>query len=120
MTLCADQEFSKDIFLWLGVIVLAAIVLGVIALVLRRVLMGEQAAPQIGFTLADLRRLHEDGELSDEEFAQAKGRMLAQGRAMLDDAEGEDSPDAMVGPEQPVDDSGFGEEPPGPDSPASR
>lgn len=104
MTLCADQAFSNDIFLWLGVIVAAAVVLGVIALILRRVLMGDHAPPPIGFTLADLRELHEKGELSDEEFAQAKGRMLAQSRAMLDAPEAGEGPGSEMGSGEPVED----------------
>lgn len=107
MTLCADQAFSNDIFLWLGVIVAAAVVLGVIALILRRVLMGDHAPPPIGFTLADLRQLHENGELSDEEFAQAKGRMLAQSRAMLDDTEAGQGPGSAAGSGEPVEGPGW-------------
>lgn len=110
MTLCADQAFSNDIFLWLGVIVAAAVVLGVIALILRRVLMGDHAPPPIGFTLADLRQLHENGELSDEEFAQAKGRMLAQSRAMLDAPEASEGPGSEMGSGELVDGPGWDDE----------
>jgi hypothetical protein len=42
---------------------------------------------QSSFTLHDLRKLHEDGQLTDEEFERAKGRMLAAGKAQLEESE---------------------------------
>lgn len=102
MLLAAQQDFSKDIFLWLGVIVGSAVVLGIIAMILRKLLLGDPGPPPVGFTLADLRRLHEQGELDDEEFAQAKGRMLAQGRAMLH--EPDTDTDGGMASGNPVDD----------------
>ncbi|MEX0776252.1 MAG: SHOCT domain-containing protein [Phycisphaeraceae bacterium] len=33
--------------------------------------------PPTGFTLGDLRRLHRDGELNDEEYERAKARLIA-------------------------------------------
>ena len=104
MLLCQTQDLSRDIFFWLGAIVVAGIVLGIVALVLRKLLLGGSDAPTIGFTLADIRQLHESGELSDEEFALAKGQMVAQNRAMLADDEPEN--DAEPGPADAV----FGEE----------
>ena len=90
MLLAQTSEAWRDVFFWLGLIVAAAVVLGIGALVLRKLLIRQDEASPIGFTLADLRQMYEDGELSPEEFDQAKGRMLAQNRAMLDDADEED------------------------------
>ena len=78
------KEAAQGIYLWLGVIVLAAVVLGVVAAVVRkRVSSKDDGAGPLGFTLADLRELHAKGEMSDEQFEQAKGQMLAQGRSLL-------------------------------------
>ena len=37
--------------------------------------------PAIGFTLSDLRQLHKQGQMTDEEFERAKAKMIAGGRA---------------------------------------
>lgn len=95
MLLCQAQDPSREIFFWLGAIVVAAIVLGVIAMVLRKLLLGQDEAPAIGFTLADLRELHASGEMTDAEFAQAKGKMLAQNRAMLEEGDPESDAEAQ-------------------------
>lgn len=89
LTLLAQQSdkqaFSKEVLFWLGAIVVAAVVLGFIALWLRKALTREvEPGPSLGFTLADLREMHEQGELSDEEFEAAKGKMLAKSRADLE------------------------------------
>jgi len=124
MLLCQaqTQDPSREIFIWLGAIIVAAIVLGVVAMVLRKLLLGGDEAPAIGFTLADLRELHVKGELSDAEFEQAKGRMLAQNRALLieDDEDGPVPGDLPGDAGPPGPDFGEGsanpvEEPDGPD-----
>jgi hypothetical protein len=81
----AQQTFSSEIFLWLGVIVAAAILLGVIAAWLRRRFVSEPPPIKLGFTLADLREMHSQGQISDEEFAAAKAKMLARNRMELDE-----------------------------------
>ncbi|MFI4861582.1 MAG: SHOCT domain-containing protein [Phycisphaerales bacterium JB063] len=82
------QEAAKGIYFWLGMIVLAAVVMTVLALILRKLLLpGSDEPVNMGFTLADLREMHAKGELTDEEFDQAKRQMLARGRSMLSDEE---------------------------------
>ncbi len=58
-----------------------------IALVIRRVMFGEDDSPgqTPGFTLRDLRQMHESGELSDEEWQAVKDRLLAQSKAEVAD-----------------------------------
>ena len=46
-----------------------------------------------GLTLADLRQMHREGQLNDEEFEKAKGSIIDRSRAMLDEP-GEGSQDA--------------------------
>lgn len=75
---------SRDILWWLGVLVLAAVVMALAGLLLRKVLLRpDETVEDQGFTLADMRRLHEQGELSDEEFKAARALMIARSRAMM-------------------------------------
>ncbi len=69
-------------------IVALAVLLGLVALAVRKKLTqpGEaDASAGMGFTLADLRRMHDAGEIDDAEFARAKAKMLAHARAGLGD-----------------------------------
>lgn len=66
-----------SILLWLAVLLAAVIAGTLVILRLRRSMLsrgvGDQAA---GFGLHDLQRLHETGELSDEEYERAKSSLL--------------------------------------------
>ncbi|XAL99919.1 SHOCT domain-containing protein [Phycisphaeraceae bacterium D3-23] len=99
------QEAAKGIYFWLGMIVVAAVVLTVAALILRKLLLGGADEPvNLGFTLADLRDLHAKGELTDEQFDQAKRQMIARGKSMLaDDAEGADAGGISGNPVEEID-----------------
>jgi len=86
------QQQAKDqqqqILFWLLVLVAVATVLGVGALILlRRLRHTEEPGPKLGFTLADLREMHAQGQLSDAEFEAAKAKMLARSRRDLDEDE---------------------------------
>lgn len=65
-----------DVAIWLGIFVVLIIVLGVSAMAIRRKVNAPSVNSTIGFTLADLRVMHERGELSLEEFERARDRML--------------------------------------------
>ena len=39
-------------------------------------------APAIGFTLSDLRQLHRQGQMTDEEFERAKAKIVGSAKAM--------------------------------------
>ena len=39
-------------------------------------------APTIGFTLSDLRQLHKQGQMTDEEFERAKAKIVGSAKAM--------------------------------------
>lgn len=62
----------------LSLILIGLVVIGfAVALqVKRRVQQGEEPGETAGFTLSDLRRLHKTGQMSDQEFEQAKGQIL--------------------------------------------
>lgn len=79
----AQQRFSSEVFLWLGVIVAAGVFLGLVATWLRRRLVAEPPPMKLGFTLADLREMHAQGQIDDAEFESAKAKMLARSRQEL-------------------------------------
>jgi hypothetical protein len=76
---------AASILFWVAVLLAVIVALAVVALWLRRRLMvAEESEGGIGFTLGDLRRLHREGKMSDEEFNTAKAAMLARTRAVID------------------------------------
>ncbi|MBX2851127.1 MAG: hypothetical protein KTR15_05205 [Phycisphaeraceae bacterium] len=81
LLLADPKTYASQIYLWLGVIVALAFVLGFIALWLRKKLLTDHEQPPMGFTLKDLRAMHEAGDLSDEELAAAEEKALARSRS---------------------------------------
>lgn len=141
---------AGQVLLWCAVLLGTAIVLGIAFFILRKRLasMDEDssatAVNPLGFTLADLRQMHAEGQLSDEEFDFAKRKMVAKAKAELDSenvAQGDEPeiielgdltevgedipspPDKPAPPSEPSDDASAdknddpGEEPPPPDEP---
>ena len=74
-----SDQFTR-VYLWLGVIVLLGVLLAVVALYIRKRVLTRSENPPMGFTLKDLRLLHAQGQLSDEELAAAEARTLARTR----------------------------------------
>jgi len=62
------------------------------------------AGPASGFSLADLRRLHQQGKLTDEQFARAKGVVIA-GMA-IDEESFEAKEGSLAGPADNTADDG--------------
>lgn len=89
----AEKNFATGIFFWLGLLVVIAVVLSIIAIVIRRRFADSAPPPPLGFTLADLRQLHAQGQLSDEELAHAEAKSLARSKSLYlgDDAENVDN-----------------------------
>ena len=81
LLLAESKKFASEIYFWLSVIVVLAFVLGFAALWLRKRLLTPHDQPPVGFTLKDLRKLHESGQLSDEELAAAEEKALARSRS---------------------------------------
>ena len=81
-----------EILPWLGLLVLLILVGGAVAVLLRR-RMAIDTGPTIGFTLGDLRAMRDKGEISEEEFEQAREKMV---RAVRGEA-----PDRGVGAGRP-------------------
>ncbi len=72
-------QASVDVLFWSGVLLLAVVALFVFALVLRRHLaagsVGEQGHDT--FALSDLRRMRDQGLMTEEEFQRAREKVLA-------------------------------------------
>lgn len=59
------------------ILVFAAILLGALSIVRRRMRQHDQPNLMRGFTLDDLRQLKREGKLTDEEFDKAKAKIVA-------------------------------------------
>ena len=70
-----SAQVNPEFFGWLGVLA-AIVVIGAIVLAWIRRRMRRDNAPVEGFTLHDLRQMHERGELDDAEYARAKESLL--------------------------------------------
>ena len=69
---------SSDTLFWIGIIVLVAIVVGGGAIVMwaRRSAKAPASGPEPGFTLDDMRRLLERGEITQREFDTARDALI--------------------------------------------
>lgn len=83
MNLCVLTSSSEDksisVLIWSAVLI-AVVIVGFVAIAaVKRRLHDDGEARNIrplGFTLSDLRHLHKTGQMSDEEFARAKEKII--------------------------------------------
>ena len=77
-----------------SLVLIALIVVAFLAVMqLRKWLQSnDEGPPSIGFTLGDLRQLHKEGKMTDEEFERARAKMMAGAKAMA-----EKLPDPLAG-----------------------
>jgi hypothetical protein len=72
----ASSGSISSIFVWCGVLV-AALLAGFAGYsYLKRWMNQTDEGPRVGFTLSDLRDLHRQGKMTDQEFEQTKALML--------------------------------------------
>src|SRR5262249_20708611 len=81
------QSASGDAIFWTVVLLVIVIIASAGVMFLRKKLSPNEDFRSEGFTLADLRRLHKEGKLSDQEFEVAKHQLV---RAMKKAAEKKD------------------------------
>ena len=94
-------EQVVDIFVNLLLIVVAAVALVIVGLVVHRMVVGSaRAREEEGSTLSDLRRMHREGQLTDEEFERAKSALIAHSQARF---RGDGREDASEPPPDGVD-----------------
>ena len=78
------QSGVGGVFFWSFILILLIIAGAAAVMRLRRWLKEDDAPTSsgIGFTLSDLRQLHKQGKMTDEEFERARAKMVEAGRAM--------------------------------------
>jgi len=76
-------EILPVLLVLVGVVFAGFIVISVV----RKWMRGDVGQPDQGFTLSDLRRLHREGKLSDEELERAESQMIRKVRAIADNSE---------------------------------
>ena len=76
---------QNDVWFYLVVLVAAGVVIAVIGLIARKYLSGpiEASEGEAVFDLSELRRLHRQGQLTDDEFEAAKAAVLMNGADYL-------------------------------------
>ena len=79
-----SPDSMLPVFGW-SLVLIALLVVGFFAISkLRQWLKDDapMAGPAIGFTLSDLRQLHRQGKMTDEEFERARSKMVGAAKAM--------------------------------------
>lgn len=82
MHVLADVMDGIRVIGWSLAVVVFILVGFVVVARLRHWLKEDDTPVGIGFTLSDLRQLHREGKMSDEEFEKAREKMIAAGKAM--------------------------------------
>ena len=74
-----EADRLDNLWLWMGVLIVLLIVMGLGIAILRKTMADTTGQAQSGepFSLHDLRQMHKDGQISDEQFERAKARILA-------------------------------------------
>ena len=77
--LAQDTTGAADALIWSAVVLGVCVAMFWLISVIRKRLRDTTISdvPPAGFTLSDLRRLHESGQMNDEEFERAKAKLLA-------------------------------------------
>jgi uncharacterized membrane protein len=83
----SQEAFGRVLFWSIVLIIILAVLFG--GLILLRRWLHQDVSAGTGFTLSDLRELHRQGKMSDEEFAKAKEQLLATLRRPPPAADGE-------------------------------
>lgn len=96
---------ANEIWFYLLMLVALTVVVVVVGLVARKYLAGpiEPSGGETVFDLSDLRRLHREGHLSDQEYQAARAAVLIDGNSNLgNEPQAQPTPPARM-PEQPSD-----------------
>jgi hypothetical protein len=73
----ADGDPSAIIFPTLIVLLVGILLFVIATFIFRRKVKEPDETPPAGFTLSDLRQLHQSGKMNDAEFERAKAKLLA-------------------------------------------
>jgi hypothetical protein len=73
----ANVDSAISIWLWSMVLLVLVIVAFALVAWARRRMLADKGSSASGFTLGELRRLHREGTLTDQEYERAKAGLLA-------------------------------------------
>ena len=95
------QSFNVGSVIGWSLALIVLIIIGAAGVLMLRRWFKEDDSPTgggggIGFSLSDLRQLHREGKITDEELECARSKMVAAGKAMA-----EKLPDPLAGRRQP-------------------
>ena len=96
-TLAQVPEAILRILAIVGLLLVVAVLLVLLAVWLRRrFVQSSNDQPPTGFTLHEMRQLHQEGQLTDEEYQAARAALLARSRYALADDKNQtpDKPDS--------------------------
>lgn len=71
----AQSSSALDVLPWIGGLILLVIVGGALVMIVRRRLLSDPASPSQAGLAEQLRRLHADGQVSDEEYQRIRRAM---------------------------------------------
>ncbi len=76
------HDGSSDIIVW-SLILLGILIIGLVVIVRlkKKLTQTDEQTAGVGFTLSDLRALHQNGKMTDDEFEKAKAQILAMTRS---------------------------------------
>ena len=75
--LLADGDAGSIVGWSILLVILLVLMFGGIGFLRKWMAKDEEPTSRLGFTLGDLRRLHQEGSMTDEEFEKAKAQMIA-------------------------------------------
>ncbi len=93
-----SERATNHVWFYLAMLMACAVVIVGLGLVARKYLAGpvESSKNRAKFDLSDLRRMHREGELSDDEYLAARAVALADSGVYLDDTAATANPSAIA------------------------
>lgn len=70
---------------WSAILIVTLLVLFAVVSMYRKWMNAPDSSGGVGFTLSDLRRLHREGKMTDEEFARAKALIIGNVKKQAED-----------------------------------
>jgi hypothetical protein len=80
----ADPSPFGSVFVWCGVLIVVLLAAFAVYSWFKRWMSQTDETEHVGFTLSDLREMHRQGKMSDQEFEQTKAKMLGSAKQMAD------------------------------------
>ncbi len=101
------RDRTAELWMWIGILAGAVVVMAAVLWLIRKKTLGDDqpAGGALAFTLADLRQMHQSGQLSDEQFERLKARLISQTMGAEETEPPTDPPDACDDSDDPPKDA---------------